>query len=87
MDVTAHSACSFPLRERGLDETFRVIAEAGFDKIDLLGRVPHFSVTDPDYDMDALAGRATNTALHWQISGRTAGGILSPIPRMSAAPR
>ena len=57
MDVTRISACSFPLRERGLDETFRVIAEAGFDKIDLLGRVPHFSVTDPDYDMDAL-GRA-----------------------------
>ena len=47
MDVTRISACSIPLRNRGLDEAFRVIAESGFDKIDLLGRMPHFSVTDP----------------------------------------
>ena len=54
MDVTRVSACSFPLRERDLDYTFKVISEAGFDKIDLVGRMPHFSVTDPDYDMDEL---------------------------------
>ena len=54
MDVTRISACSFPLRERDLDYTFKVISEAGFDKIDLVGRMPHFSVTDPDYDMDEL---------------------------------
>ena len=29
MDVTRISACSFPLRERDLDYTFQVIAEAG----------------------------------------------------------
>ena len=54
MDVTRISACSFPLREKDLDYTFKVISEAGFDKIDLVGRMPHFSVIDPDYDMDEL---------------------------------
>ncbi len=54
MDVTRVSACTYPLREKGLDETFNAISEAGFDKIDLLGRMPHFSATDPDYDMDEL---------------------------------
>lgn len=54
MDVTRITACSFPLKEKDLDYTFKVISEAGFDKIDLVGRMPHFSVTDPEYDMDEL---------------------------------
>ena len=54
MDVSRVTACSFPLKEKDLDYTFQVISEAGFDKIDLVGRMPHFSVTDPEYDMDEL---------------------------------
>ena len=54
MDVSRVSACSFPLKEKDLDYTFQVIADAGFDRIDLVGRMPHFSVTDPAYDMNEL---------------------------------
>jgi hypothetical protein len=54
MDVTRISACSYPLREKDLDYTFQVISEAGFDRVDLVGRMPHFSVTDPAYCLDTL---------------------------------
>lgn len=55
MDISRISACSYPLREKDLDYTLQVIAESGFKKVDLLGRVPHFSATDPDYSMDELS--------------------------------
>jgi sugar phosphate isomerase/epimerase len=54
MDVSRVSACSFPLKEKDLDYTFKVISEAGFDRIDLVGRMPHFSVTDSAYDIQEL---------------------------------
>lgn len=54
MDVSRVTACSFPLKEKDLDYTFQVISESGFDKIDLVGRMPHFSVTDPEYDLNEL---------------------------------
>ena len=55
METSRVSACSYPLRERDLDYTLKVISEAGFRKIDLLGRVPHFSATDATYNMDELS--------------------------------
>jgi len=42
MDLSRLSACSYPLRMRPLAESLQVIAEAGFDKVDLLGAEPHF---------------------------------------------
>ena len=54
MDRSRVSACSIPLREQSLDHALRVIAESGFRKVDLLARMPHFSVTDPDYDLAEL---------------------------------
>ncbi len=54
MDTQRVSACSYPLQKQDLDYTFQVIAEAGFKKVDLLARMPHFSVTDPEYSLDAL---------------------------------
>lgn len=54
MDVSRVSACSFPLKEKDLDYTFQVISDSGFNKIDLVGRMPHFSVTDPEYSLDEL---------------------------------
>ena len=46
MDITRISACSYPLREKDLDYTLKVISGAGFKKVDLLGRAPHFSASD-----------------------------------------
>ena len=54
MDVNRVSACSFPLKEKPLDYALKVMSDSGFDKIDLLARMPHFSVTDPDYSIDEL---------------------------------
>jgi len=54
VDVNRVSACSFPLKEQPLDYALKVMSESGFDKIDLLARMPHFSVTDPDYSVDEL---------------------------------
>ena len=54
MDTKRLSACSFPLKEKDLDYALSVITESGFDKVDLVARMPHFSMTDPDYSIDAL---------------------------------
>ena len=54
MDKERVSACSYPLQKEGLDYTFKVISEAGFKKIDLLAKMPHFSVTDPEFSLDEL---------------------------------
>ncbi len=42
MDLSRLSACSYPLRKEPLEEALRVIAGAGFDKVDLLGVAEHF---------------------------------------------
>ena len=48
MDTNRLSACSFPLKTRDLDYTLLVISESGFEKMDLVARMPHFSMTDRD---------------------------------------
>jgi len=54
MDANRASACSYPLKEQSLDYALKVIGESGFSKVDLLARMPHFSVTDPEYSVDEL---------------------------------
>lgn len=46
MDLSRLSTCTFPLKDRPLDQALPVIAAAGYKRIDLLGRMPHFSL-DP----------------------------------------
>ena len=46
MDMSRVSACTYPLIDRPAEEAMRVIAAAGFKKVDLLGRLPHLSL-DP----------------------------------------
>jgi len=43
MNLDRVSTCSYPLREKDVDYALKVIAEAGFKKVDLWGRMPHFS--------------------------------------------
>lgn len=43
MDMSRASTCTYPLREHDLDYALSVVAEAGFKKVDLWGRAPHFS--------------------------------------------
>lgn len=46
MDISRLSTCSIALHKRPLEETLDIIAAAGFRKVDLLARMPHFSL-DP----------------------------------------
>ncbi len=46
MDPSRLSACSIALHKRPLEEALAIIAAAGFHKVDLLARMPHFSL-DP----------------------------------------
>ena len=45
MDMSRASACTYALREKDLDYTFQVISAAGFGKVDLWGKPPHFSTS------------------------------------------
>lgn len=60
MDMNRISACTYPLREREVEYAFEVISGAGVNKVDLWGRMPHFSpdttICDPA-ELQAKAGR------------------------------
>ena len=58
MDMSRVSACTIPLINRPPEEAFRLIAAAGFKKIDLLGRMPHFSLDSKECDPTQLKGTA-----------------------------
>lgn len=58
MDITRLSACSIALHGRSLAETLDIIAAAGFKKVDLLGRPPHFSLDAAECDPAALKAAA-----------------------------
>ena len=38
------SCCTYPLQGRPIDEALAAIADAGFAKVDVLGRAPHLEV-------------------------------------------
>lgn len=48
------STCSICLSKQPLDEALAVIAAAGYKKVDLLGRMPHFSVDSEELSIDTL---------------------------------
>ena len=52
------STCTYAVRERSLDETFRLFAGAGFKKIDLWGGLPNFSLNPAECNIGALRSQA-----------------------------
>ena len=54
MDLSRLSTCTFPLKDRSLDQALPVIAAAGYKRIDLLGRMPHFSLDPAECDPAAV---------------------------------
>jgi sugar phosphate isomerase/epimerase len=79
MDVSRISACSYPLQKQDLEYTFRVISEAGFRKVDLLARMPHFSVSDPTFSLETLKGLSRQYRLRVANIGSYCGqGFSSP---------
>lgn len=63
MDLSRLSTCTFPLRERSIAETLPIISAAGYTKIDLLGRMPHFSLNPDEFNMDKLRVLAEENGL------------------------
>jgi len=60
MELSRVSTCTYPMRERDVESALRVVADAGFKKVDLWGRMPHFSPDKSECDRAALletAGR------------------------------
>jgi sugar phosphate isomerase/epimerase len=74
MDLERISCCSIPLRDKAPEAAFRVIAEAGYRKVDLLGRMPHFDLTDPAYDFEAVVALAEGFGLRIANIGSYCGG-------------
>ncbi|MEZ4674400.1 MAG: hypothetical protein R2932_09170 [Caldilineaceae bacterium] len=54
MDLSRLSTCTFPLKDRPLDQALPIIAAAGYKRIDLLGRMPHFSLDVAECDPTAV---------------------------------
>lgn len=54
MDLARLSTCTFPLKDRALEQALPVIARAGYERIDLLGRMPHFSLDPDEQNSDRL---------------------------------
>jgi sugar phosphate isomerase/epimerase len=54
MDLNRLSACTYPLKDRPLVDALPVIAAAGYQRIDLLGRMPHFSLDPVECNPEAL---------------------------------
>jgi len=54
MDLARLSTCTFPLKDRSLEDALPIIAAAGYKRIDLLGRLPHFSLDANECDPATL---------------------------------
>jgi len=64
MDMTRISVCSYPLRQRPWREALPVLSDAGFSKVDLLGRAPHLSLDPAECDPAEIAAAAEDLGLH-----------------------
>ena len=58
MDVMRMSTCTYPMREKDIEYALRVVADAGFKKADVWGRMPHFSLDPTELDMKEVAAYA-----------------------------
>ena len=52
MDLERISTCTYPMREEDIQYALKVVADAGFKKVDVWGRMPHFSLDSAELDMD-----------------------------------
>jgi sugar phosphate isomerase/epimerase len=73
MDLDRISACTYALREKDLDYTFKLIAGAGLNKVDLWGGLPNYSNHPAECDIGALKERAARHGLSIANLGTYAG--------------
>jgi len=58
MQLERISTCTYPLRARPVGEALRVMAGAGFKRVDLWGNPPHFAADPARFDHAALEAAA-----------------------------
>ena len=63
MDLSRLSTCTFPLKDRPLAQALPIIAAADYTRIDLLGRMPHFSLDASECDPQAVQALARANGL------------------------
>lgn len=79
MDPMRLSACSYPFRHLPWPEALWRVRQAGFDKVDLLGRAPHLSLDPSECDPVAILEQATSLGLRIANLGTYVGkGFASP---------
>lgn len=79
MDLQRISTCNYPVRDRDLDYTFKLIADAGYKKIDLWGGLPNYSNDPDEYDVAALKAKAEKYGLRIANLGTYPGGKIFDI--------
>jgi sugar phosphate isomerase/epimerase len=63
VDLTRISACSYPFRDRPWAAALTCIKQAGFGKVDLLGRAPHLSLDPRECAPQAIQQAAESLGL------------------------
>jgi len=63
MDPNRISCCNYPVREKDLDYTFRLISDCGFRKVDLWGGLPNYSNDPAECDVQGLGAKASSFGL------------------------
>jgi sugar phosphate isomerase/epimerase len=77
MDLNRVSTCTYPMREKDVDYVLKVIADAGFKKVDLWGRMPHFSPDPVECNIAELTATADRHGLKIANLGTYPGGAFS----------
>ena len=68
------SCCSIAMHDQSPERLFQVLSAAGYKKVDLLGRLPHFDVTSRSYDFPQVVEAASRYGLRIANIGSYCGG-------------
>lgn len=68
------SCCSIAMHDKMPEQVFEVLAAAGYKKVDLLGRLPHFDINSPSYDFPKVVESAARYGLRIANIGSYCGG-------------
>ena len=63
MQLERISACNYPVRDRDLDYTFKLLTDSGFTKVDLWGGLPNYSNHPAECDVARLKQKAAEYKL------------------------
>lgn len=85
MDVAHVSCCTYALVHRSAEEPMKIVADARFKKIDLLGKAPHLSLDPSETDLTKIKLLAQTHGLQIANLGTyVGGGFTNPDPAIQA---